>query len=194
MTTVSTSSRTRFISAAGACCAAGGLLFVGLGIAGDAVGTGRTGFDLWMALATGGIVLMIVGLLGLARSGLAGPGPLAAVGLVAAIAGMVGFGVAHAIAAFDASQSESPLFRIGSLAGIGMVLAGSAVLRAGRWTGWGRFTPLAAGLYPLVILIPAFAIFGEPNFPAIAGSGIPWLLLGVALYRTTDSTAIATAR
>ena len=31
------------------------------------------------------------------------------------------------------------------LQGLGLLLAGIAVLRAGRWSGWRRFTPLLCG-------------------------------------------------
>ncbi|MFC4942953.1 hypothetical protein [Pseudonocardia sp. GCM10023141] len=181
MTAIGTSAPHRFVFAAGICGAAGGLVFLVLGLTAPLFPTVTSGFDPWMALATGGLVLIVIGLLGLARSALAGAGVLARCGSVAAVVGMAGFAVAHALAALDATQSDSPLFRIEVLGSLGLLLTGVAVLRAGRWPGWGRFTPLACGLYPFVILIPAFAIFGEPNFPAIAGFGVPLILLGVAL-------------
>jgi hypothetical protein len=64
---------------------------------------------------------------------------------------------------------------------VGMLLAGILVLRAGRWEGKGRFTPLLCGLYPLVVLIPAFVIFGDGNMPAIVGFGVVWALFGAAV-------------
>ena len=67
--------------------------------------------------------------------------------------------------------------------GLGLLLAGIAVLRAGRWSGWHRFTPLLCGLYTFVILIPALALSDGYNAWALAGWQIPFLLLGVALYQ-----------
>lgn len=64
-----------------------------------------------------------------------------------------------------------------------MLLAGILVLKAGRWAGKDRFTPLLCGLYPLVILIPVFVIFGDGNMPAIVGFGVVWALFGAAVAR-----------
>ena len=66
------------------------------------------------------------------------------------------------------------------LQGLGLALMGIGVLRTGQWQGWYRFTPLLCGLYPFLVLIPAFAITGGPNFWAIAGAQMPFVLLGLA--------------
>lgn len=68
--------------------------------------------------------------------------------------------------------------------GLGLLLAGIAVLRAGSWRGWQRFTPLLCGLYTFLVLIPALALSPEGyNAWALAGWQIPFALLGVALYQ-----------
>jgi hypothetical protein len=75
----------------------------------------------------------------------------------------------------------------GDTKGAGMVLVGMAMLRGGRWRGPGRFTPLVCGLYIFVVLLPAFALFGMPNYWAIAGWPLCWLFLGIALLRVPAS-------
>jgi hypothetical protein len=68
------------------------------------------------------------------------------------------------------------------LIGIGLVLAGVAVARAGEWTGWRRFVPLICGVAVFAIVIPG--VFG----PFLAGRLVlaVWMLmfaaLGLALY------------
>lgn len=141
-------------------------------------------FSVWMAVATVAIVLLAAAVVGLARSGLAGQRWPARAGVGVAVLGLAVFALAHGIAAVDPAQSDGPLFPIGgNLGGLGMLAVGVVVLRARRWPGAGRWTPLVCGLYPFVVLIPAFVLFGEPNFPAIAGFGATWLLLGIALTR-----------
>jgi hypothetical protein len=67
------------------------------------------------------------------------------------------------------------------LQGLGLLLGGIAVLRAGRWSNWQRFTPLLCGLYNLLILLPAVALNDAYSAWALTGWQIPFLLLGVAL-------------
>jgi hypothetical protein len=99
--------------------------------------------------------LVLVGVIGLARSGAAGDAWLGKIGLgLAIIAG------ALFIPAELSIQVNQPLGATldGICAmglGLGMILAGAAVLRAGRWQGWRRFIPLLFGLYPF-LLIHAF--------------------------------------
>ena len=68
------------------------------------------------------------------------------------------------------------------LIGVGLTLAGLAVVRAGEWTGRRRFVPLICGVAVFVIVIPG--VFG----PFLAGrmAIVVWMLmfsaLGWALY------------
>jgi hypothetical protein len=68
------------------------------------------------------------------------------------------------------------------LIGVGLTLAGLAVVRAGEWTGWRRFVPLICGVAVFIIVIPG--VFG----PFLAGRLVlaVWMLmfaaLGWALY------------
>jgi hypothetical protein len=178
--------------AAGAVCAAGGLLFVALGIWGAASRRveAHPGPDLWYGLASVALVMIVIGVVALGRSGLAGEGAVAVIGLGVAVLGLGLFIVAHGIAAADAGQSDSLFFPIGQIVNaLGMVFIGVLVLRTGRWSGWQRATPLICGLYPFLVVLPAFTILGPPVFPVIAGFGLCWLLLGTALYMTPAELA-----
>jgi len=132
--------------------------------------------------------LVLVGVIGLARSGAAGDGWLGKVGLGLAI--IMG---ALFIPAELSIQVNQPLGATldGICAmglGLGMILAGVAVLRAGRWQGWWRSIPLLFGLYPFLLIMPFIFLTGTPNFVAIGGWGVLSLLLGVAL-RGEDAVA-----
>jgi hypothetical protein len=65
---------------------------------------------------------------------------------------------------------------------VGMTLVGTAVLRTRRWGGWQRFTPLLVGVYPFLVMFPFVIVTGEPNILAISGWGLPWFLLGYAIW------------
>ena len=65
--------------------------------------------------------------------------------------------------------------------GIGLILAGIAVVRTGRWRGWARWTPLALGVLVFVVVIPGlFGTFLEARL-AITAWMLAWTALGVAL-------------
>ncbi|MDL5158267.1 hypothetical protein [Actinomycetospora termitidis] len=193
MTTRAQTPRTTHRSAGGLCMVGAALLTV-LAVTeiGSAVGPPVPGIDPWMGLAALGIVLTGAGVLETARARLAGPGPLATTGAVVALLGTLVFVVAHVLAFLDGSRSDSPIFPVGQvLQAVGMVVLGIAVLWGHRWTGPGRVTPLVCGLYPVLVLIPVFAVSGAPNFVAIAGYGLTWLAFGAALASTrTDETPL----
>jgi hypothetical protein len=69
--------------------------------------------------------------------------------------------------------------------GIGMVLAGVAVLRAGRWSGWRRFVPLALGAYMFVVFLPVVIATGSDAgfFAAVTGLDLLSAALGLAVVR-----------
>lgn len=131
-------------------------------------------------------VLLLVGILGLSRSGAAGTGRLARNGLRMAVAGMGLLSVCEirALTLLNVGFPSPPtdfldiFFGIASIMiGVGLVMAGASVARAGKWTGWQRFTPLACGAAMFLIVMPA--LFG----PFLAGRlaiGV-WMLLFAAL-------------
>lgn len=137
-------------------------------------------------------VLMLLGTFGLARSGAVGTSRLGQVGLWIAPIGMalialfdVGFAFFPTVAA-DSTPAMilSSAIGLGStLAGLGFVLTGFAVLQAGRWQGWHRFTPLLCGLYVFIVLTPVLVALPGLFFWGIAGWSACFILLGLALYQ-----------
>ncbi|MBW3556540.1 MAG: hypothetical protein KY454_06335 [Actinobacteria bacterium] len=117
-------------------------------------------------------VLLLVGIVGLARSGAAGPGLAGRAGSAIAVAGMglLSLCEVRALTLLNVAFPSPPtdvldvFFGVASiLIGIGLVMAGASVVRARTWTGWHRFMPLACGAAVFVIVIPG--IFG----PFLAG-------------------------
>jgi hypothetical protein len=128
-------------------------------------------------------VLLLVGILGL--------GLLGRVGLWVSLVGMAALTLCEVGAmTFATSPYPGPgtgfmdtSFGVASiLIGVGLVLAGVAVARAGEWAGWRRFIVLICGVAVFVIVIPG--VFG----PFLAGRLVlaVWMLmfaaLGWALY------------
>ncbi|MBA2577740.1 MAG: hypothetical protein H0V05_14035 [Euzebyaceae bacterium] len=142
-------------------------------------------------------VLVIVGLLGLRRSGVAGPTRSAAVGLALAIAGTGVLLVAEFASlpfAGDRVADTGPArvgatFGLGTaLSAVGLLLTGRATLQARRWDGWPRFTPLVAGGWTLILLGVA-ATKALPTGVAIYGLCL--LAIGIAMYtRPSAATAV----
>lgn len=127
------------------------------------------------------IVLTIAAVIGLLRSDVT-TNLATRLALRAAALGLAVFAAGHFLAGFHLASHDTALMPVGGIfSTVGMLLAGILVLRAGRWEGKGRFTPLLCGLYPLVVLIPAFVIFGDGNMPAIVGFGVVWALFGAAV-------------
>jgi hypothetical protein len=139
---------------------------------------------LWQIAALNAVshLLLIVGVAGLAWSGAAGRGRLAVAGLGLMPLGLALLILAEAIWAIAGEESAVLFYSAATLAMmVGLILAGIAVLWAGRWGGWRRYTVLATGLFVPLILMPAFALPGYgPNY-AIGIWGICWLLIGLSL-------------
>jgi hypothetical protein len=62
-----------------------------------------------------------------------------------------------------------------------LLLVGIAVIRARRWQGWARFTPLLAGLYFFLVMLPFVIVADAPNLFAVGGWGLLRLALGLAI-------------
>ena len=106
-------------------------------------------------------VLIVVGLMAFARSG-AAPTAAGRVGGRLAVAGAVLYVIAHALTlvAYDAllddpiSRVVLSCFGVGTLlTAVGLIMAGTAGLRSGVWSGWRRYTPLVLGSW-MVAMIP----------------------------------------
>lgn len=175
-----------FVRSAGGWLIAGSLLGIGIGVKEAFV---PTPFGTFENAVMQGIVIVantltLVGVVGLARSGAAGNGWLARAGLGIALAASALFLPFEVLVAINLELGGALLGLTALAQGLGLLLAGIAALRAGRWDGWRRFTPLLCGLYTFLVLIPALALSPEGyNAWALAGWQIPFLLLGVALYQ-----------
>jgi len=175
-----------FVRSAGAWLIAGSLLGIGIGIKEAVVPTpfGTTENIVMQGVVIVANTLTLVGVVGLARSGAAGEGWLARVGLGIALAASALFLPFEVLVAINLELGGALLGLSALVQGLGLLLAGMAVLRIGRWDGWQRFTPLLCGLYTFLVLIPALALSPEGyNAWALAGWQIPFALLGVALYQ-----------
>jgi hypothetical protein len=136
----------------------------------------------WAAAVPNAIshLLTLVGVVGLARLGAAGRGRLASSGLVGTVLGLAVLTLAEFVSVPSESNAEA-FYSVGTLlTGLGLILVGVAMLRDGRWTGWRRFTPLACGLFLLLIVVPALFMPGFVPHYALGAWGICWLLLGLA--------------
>lgn len=141
---------------------------------------------------TGCFALILAGTLGLRASGLAGTGALARAGLTTALVGAAGVTVCNLGFAFVAYQTvDAPAVMplgigiwLSSVAtGLGYVLAGIAVLRAGLWHGWQAATPLLVGGFVFVVVLP-FSVVAPALFQwPLAVWGLCFALLGLALHQ-----------
>ena len=131
-------------------------------------------------------VLLLVGILGLARSGAAGTGLLGRVGLWISVLGIATLTLCE-VGAITLATSPYPsprtdfidmAYGVASiLIGVGLVLAGVAVVRASVRAGWHRFVALVCGVSVFVIVIPG--VFG--SFLAGRLAITVWMLMFVAL-------------
>jgi hypothetical protein len=104
---------------------------------------------------------LLAGIAGLRHSGATGSTRAAAVGLALAGVGTALIGLGHLASIPVADQTihdtgpqvAGGVFGLGTLvSAVGLLLAGHATIRAGAWTGWRRFTPLATGLAAVALL------------------------------------------
>lgn len=139
---------------------------------------------LWASLHA----LVFVGLLGFARSAVAGPGRSARLGTTLILAGtaLLFVGELASIAVRDQRTDDTGAVIVGAifavailLTAVGFVAAGIATVRARLWQGWRRFTPLTAGIVSCALL----GVNVTKALPTgVAIYGLCLLALGVALY------------
>jgi hypothetical protein len=131
--------------------------------------------------------LVLYGVFGLARSGIAGPGRGARVGTTLAMVGTALLAVAELVSIPFADQPlDAPgpsavgaLFGLATvLSGVGFVVAGVTTLQAGAWSGWRRFVPLVTGLW--LILTTGLAMTAALA-AGVGVYGLCLLALGLAL-------------
>jgi hypothetical protein len=106
---------------------------------------------------------LLAALVALARSGALGGGRVARIGAWVAVAGMVVLTGAELFAmrfaAWDAKAANEGSMGVTygiacTVIGVGMIGAGIGVLRAGVWSGWRRWVPLAIGLSVFLVVTP----------------------------------------
>lgn len=175
-----------FIRATGFWCFIGTLVGIGVGFK---EGLSPSVFDtpmfvIMQLIALLANALVFVGVIGLARSGAAGVGWLAKIGLGLALFASALFLPLELYIIFDLEVGGMLLGLSALLQGLGLLLTGIAMAKVKHWQGWHRWTPLLCGLYTFLILIPALALSPEGyNAWALIGWQIPFALLGLALYQ-----------
>jgi hypothetical protein len=106
-------------------------------------------------------VLVFVGVLGFARSGVAGHSRSARLGTALALVGtaLLFVGEMASIAIRDQRTDDTGAVIVGGifalailLTAVGFLAAGIATVRARLWQGWRRFTPLTAGIVTFALL------------------------------------------
>jgi len=142
--------------------------------------------------------LVIAGLVAFGRSGAAGRSRAATRGVALAVAGtaLLVVGELASIPIRDAKVDDTSAAIVGAVFGlasiasmVGFLVAGRATLRAGRWHGWRRFTPLATGLW-LVVLTPVGLTAPTLLHGGVGVYGACLLAMAVALY-TDPAPAVA---
>lgn len=141
-------------------------------------------------------VLVIVGLIGLRRSGMAGPTRAASAGLLVAITGtalllvgeLASIPIRHDRTDDTAAAVVGAVFGIAVvLSAVGFLITGRATIQAGLWTDWRRFTPLATGLWTTALV----GISLTKALPTGVGIyGLCLLALFVALYTRPVPSAL----
>jgi hypothetical protein len=146
---------------------------------------------LWASLH----VFVFYGLLGLARSGLAGTSRSARLGTALALAGtaLLFVGELASIPIRNEHTDDTGATIVGALFAVAIVLtavgflsAGISTLRTWLWRDWRRFTPLSVG-------ITACALLGLNSTHALAAGvalyGLCLIALGIAMYTETSPAA-----
>jgi hypothetical protein len=190
------------IRTAGAACALGGLALAAGAIATQVVQASTSVSDqLWrypwgsrtavINWAVWGSMqaLVLIGVLAWRRSGVAGSGraarvglPLAALGTALIIVGQfASISVRNQTVHDTGAQLVGGIFAVGTvLSALGLVLAGWATLHAGGWRDWRRFVPLAIGVVTVALIGLQFTKV-LPTGVAVYSLG--FAALGVALMR-----------
>lgn len=144
-----------------------------------------------VALVLTGMVLLYAGPIGIRGAGAFGSSKLGTAGFLVTMLGITAWVVG--VTSFLVRPSiewDQPLTPIGAiLTALGMLMLGGAVLRARRWTGWARFTPLVVGLAYLVVIPIQVLIFfpatGDASFLVLGAWYLTWIGVGAALRQAT---------
>jgi hypothetical protein len=200
---------TRFL---GRACVIGAAATIALGAVSQAVQAGTTvssdrlsypwsshSAPLFFVLAAASQVLLAGGVLALRRSGVAGTTRTAEIALLAALAGTalitVGdlgmIALRHELTDSGSARIVETVFGIATIAStIAFLVVGATTRRARVWNDWRRFTPLAIGIWSVVLVGLQFTGIAAS---AIGVYGACFLALGVALG-SSEQRAITVGR
>jgi hypothetical protein len=167
---------------------AAGVGWLAASLVGSGAGDGSGRFYLAEAIWLPTQLLLLVGIVGLARQRPHGTRRLGRAGFGIAAAGRVVFIAAEA-ASIATGQTADTLLPIAALlTAIGMIMAGAAIVRERRWPGWRRFAPLAMGLYPVAFMFPLAATDAPVELP-VALWALPTIAIGIAALPTNQQPA-----
>ena len=139
--------------------------------------------------------VIVLAVLELRRSGLAGPTRPASAGLATAAVGTSLIVVGHLVSIAVRNQSihatgpeiAGAIFGAGSvLSAAGFLLSGFASVRHGRWGDWRRFTPLVTGAWTVALIGLQFTAILPIAFSIYATC---FLALGLALRQSSPEAA-----
>ena len=147
----------------------------------DLAHTHSAGYAVSGVLMTLSDALLLVGLLALRHDPVLGRGRLPEIAVAVAAAGSAGVVVAEILLRVDHSAGNALFAVVGPLQALGLILLGTAVLRAHEARGWRRWPMLATGLYVPLVLGPALAASNGENLPALAGLHTLIVLTGLSL-------------
>jgi len=172
----------------GTASAVGGTVIAGLGLVG-AIDAGKVG-NAWFATSGAASLLLVLGLLGLRKAAEGLPVVRRALGATAVTMALFGLAHFYALVNQDVAILLFSVFMV--LTAIGLIVAGSAIVRHRTGRGWQAGLPLLCGVWPL-LTIPAGAAIGDvPHFSAIAIWGLCWVAYGLSL-RSSRIIASTTA-
>ena len=136
---------------------------------------------------------LLAGIVALGRSGAAGDHRGSRVATLVAIGGMAALAVTELVAILPAEEPVDAAFPVAlgavyglvtTVLGVSLTVLGVQVVRAGVWTGWPRWVPLAVGAWVFVPMFPAMALSFLGARLSISGWMALFALLGAALLRT----------
>ncbi|MDQ3639877.1 MAG: hypothetical protein M3450_00035 [Actinomycetota bacterium] len=161
---------------------AGGVAWVANAALGLDAADGTGGFYVTESVWLGVHALVLGGLVGLDRLGVAGDSRWGKVGLRLAIGGRILFLTAEGVA-IAVGNDDIPLFPVAAVTtAVGMLAAGSAIIGARRLWGWRRYLPVTVGAYPFIFMFPVLAVTGERPDLALTGWGLTFIGVAVALW------------
>jgi hypothetical protein len=146
---------------------------------------------------------MILGLLALRWCGAVPATRLGRIGHGVAIAGMVGLTINELLAISAAGQATDSTAAgtigaiyglVSTMIGLGMIIAGIAVVRDGVWWGWQRWLPLVMGIWLFIPTMPALFLEGDVARIALGIWALLFAVLGWVLWLGNPTAAARPAR